>query len=119
MEWTREQKLAALMRLPWTVRAERNTEDGYLVARVAELPSVLATGENDRELGRDLWESLEASLSCYLEFDDPIPLPKGVRLPWEGKVQRPQRSLVHINVGGAAWDALATSDGATGRLIEV
>src|SRR5437588_156096 len=86
--WTREQKLAALMRLPWTVRAEHNATDGYSVARVAELPSVIATGSNDRELARDLWESLQASLSVYLDYDDPLPLPSGAQLPWELPLQQ-------------------------------
>jgi predicted RNase H-like HicB family nuclease len=83
MPWTPEQKLDALMKLPWTVVSGRNEEDGYYVARVAELEGVLATGATLKELGRDLWESLRSGLACRLEFDDDIPLPAGIRAPWE------------------------------------
>jgi predicted RNase H-like HicB family nuclease len=116
MDWTTEQKLAALMRLPWSVTVAPNVEEGYLVARVAELPSAVATGEDERALGRDLWAAIEASLACYLEFGDPIPLPAGAALPWEGP-QVPAARIVPLHLRGAAWEATAST--AVGRLIEV
>jgi predicted RNase H-like HicB family nuclease len=101
--WTREQKLRALMRLPWTVQTERNPEDGYLVARVVELPSVIATGDTEKELARDLWESLEASLAVYLDYGDEIPLPTGQVLPWD-RSDAAETGSVYAELRGDAWE---------------
>jgi predicted RNase H-like HicB family nuclease len=111
-EWTRERKLTALVRLPWTVTTERNADEGYLVARVAELPSVIATGDTEKELARDLWESLEASLAVYVDYGDEIPLPVGQVLPWELPSAGPAR-IVFGHVRGDAWDVSAASVGRT------
>jgi predicted RNase H-like HicB family nuclease len=111
-EWTRARKLAALMRLPWTVTTERNADEDYLVARVAELPSVIATGATERELARDLWESLEASLVVYLDYDDTIPLPAEQVLPWERHDEARPR-IVYGQVRGDAWSVSAASVGRT------
>lgn len=82
MEWTTQSKIAVLLRLPWTI--DSTFEDGERVLRVRELPSVVASGNDEDELVRDFWESLRESLAAYLHFGDPIPLPKGVRtLPWD------------------------------------
>jgi predicted RNase H-like HicB family nuclease len=108
MDWTDEQRLRALMRMPWTVRTERNESDGYFVARVVELPSVIATGATEKDLARDLWESLEASLSCYLEFNDPIPLPKNEVLPWE-RSHQVQKVVIHAGKFGEAWEPSAVA----------
>jgi hypothetical protein len=109
MEWTREQKLKALMKLPWTVITERNERDGYLVARIAELPSVIATGETEKALARDLWASLYSSVSAYLQFDDDIPLPAGSALPWLGKAPPAPRQRVFAVLRGASWEATSGS----------
>ena len=109
MGWTRLQQLELLMRLPWTVNTEREA-DGTLVSRVAELPSVIATGANERELGRDLWESLETTLEAYLEHGDPVPVPSGVSLPWnEGKEPAEPPFLITGRLGGEAWVAASGS----------
>ena len=79
--WTREQKLAALTRLPWTISTEREN-DGTWIARVAEMSDAIATGKSERELAADLWESVYASLAVRLDRGDPIPLPSGCDLPW-------------------------------------
>ena len=92
MNWTREQKLAALLRLPWTIRVERDEDEGYLIARVAEIPSALATADTDADLERELWESLQVSLEVYLDHGDNVPLPPSAKaLPWERppQAQRP------------------------------
>lgn len=81
-DWTKEQKLAALMALPWDVRVERD-EEGDLFARIAEIPDAVADGATERELGRELWQSLYASLVLRLDRGDPIPLPAKSALPWE------------------------------------
>ena len=78
----RESRLAALLRLPWTVRVERSDE-GYFVARCAELPGSIATGSKD-EIEGEFWESMRATLGTLLDDGDRIPLPNGVKiLPWE------------------------------------
>jgi len=69
--------------MPWTVRAEKDPDEGYTILRVAELPSVIATGEGDPDLEKDFWESLQATLECALQFADPIPLPTGMKAPWD------------------------------------
>ena len=75
-------KLAYLLRLPWTFVRDQ-TPEGETILRVAEIPSAVGTGETVAELETDVWASLRASLEAYLHFGDPIPLPRGARLPWE------------------------------------
>lgn len=82
--WTTQEQLAALMRLPWTLRVDHDT-DGSLIARIAEIPDAIGTGEDLKALAVDLWESLAASLECRLENGDPIPVPSGSMLPWESR----------------------------------
>jgi hypothetical protein len=94
MPWTRESKLDALLRLPWTVRTERSDE-GYLVARCAELPGTLATG-SETEIDTEFWDSMRATMACLLDFNDAIPLPAGVKfLPWEQPAP-PRRVQVNV-----------------------
>lgn len=77
-------RIASLFMLPWTLVPSRNEAEGYLVLRVRELPDVIATGANEEDLERDLFESLRASFETRMHYGDPIPLPPGVkRLPWE------------------------------------
>lgn len=105
MPWTQEEKIEALLRLPWTVKTAR-TEDGF-VAEVAELPSALATGDTMKLLARDLWDSLKATLTSYLEFNDPIPLPAGVSAPWEASESPAPRTVAVRratgSLGGEGW----------------
>jgi len=89
MQWTPASKLAYLIRLPWTVRTERDADEGYIVLRVAELPSVIATGNSNDELEKDFWESLQATLECALEFGDQIVLPAGMKAPWDQPASAP------------------------------
>jgi predicted RNase H-like HicB family nuclease len=120
MPWTRQQQLRALLRLPWTIVPSKNESDGYLVARIAELPDVLATGDDDRELMKDLFQSLEASLMVRLDHDDSIPLPAGSMLPWEQSpdpiTTPPAKRLVLHSRPGPAWDVVATGAGAAKEL---
>lgn len=85
MEWSRELKLKYLLALSWTVTAQKDPDEGYTILRVAELPSVIATGDEKDipALTRDFWEALQATLESALEFGDPIPLPRGAIAPWE------------------------------------
>lgn len=124
MPWTTEQKLRELMRQPWTVRMEENADDPsdrYLVARISEVPSAIATGRTQRELAADLWESLRASLETYLEADNQVPRPVGVVLPWERgeepKMSRVRRIKAKLTTG--AWDAITDSQGAATRTFAV
>jgi len=93
MQWTAESKLKYLLGLAWTVVAERDADEGYTILRVAEIPSVIATGNDDSTLENDFWEALQASLEAALEFGDPINLPPGTKAPWEA-TPTPLRNLV-------------------------
>src|SRR6266542_5172993 len=86
--WTPREQLMALMRLPWSIRIERDELDGSLIAEVAEIPDAIATGNTVKELAKDLWESLAASLEIRLEHGDMIPLPPGSVLPWNANTPR-------------------------------
>ena len=82
--WSNEQKLDALLKLPWSLRMTQNTEEGYWVMRVEELPAALATAETPHALEGAFWESLRETLSVFLEHGDVIPLPAVVkRYPWQ------------------------------------
>jgi predicted RNase H-like HicB family nuclease len=106
MPWTHEQKLAALLRLPWTIHVERDESEGYLVGRVREVPSALATAEDPKDLERELWESLRVSLEVYLDHGDVPPLPAGAsRLPWDVEPARYEIAFVKAtHRRGEAWD---------------
>ena len=89
--WTQEEQLAALMRLPWTLNVETDI-DGSLVVQVGEIHDAIGTGKDVKELARDLWESLRASLDIRLENGDDIPLPRGYALlPWEPGFAEPNQ----------------------------
>ena len=88
MEWTSTQKLRYMVGLNWTVTVERDPDEGYVILRVKELPSVIATGATNDALENDFWESLEATLQAALEFGDPVQLPVGQKAPWE-QLSRP------------------------------
>ncbi len=93
--WTREQKLEALMKLPWTVTTER--EQDTWIGRVAEMSDAIATAGTERELAIDLWESLHASLSVRIDNDDPISLPPKTELPWANSAAPPQKPpRIHV-----------------------
>lgn len=90
--WTDEEKLKVLLRLPWTILAEPGDDPGERVLRVEELPDVIAMGQTDEELEADFWESLEASMTCYLEEGVRPPMPArtaGLKLPWEVTAEVP------------------------------
>jgi hypothetical protein len=113
-QWTTEQKMAALMRMPWTVLVETDPTDASLIARVAELPDAIATGTDETDLARDLWEAIEASLRCRLDFGDEIQLPAGINPPWEQS--HPQLAKMfslaaEIDLNEAAWQPISTSSG--------
>jgi predicted RNase H-like HicB family nuclease len=81
--WTEESKLLALLALPWSISVSEDAADGSLIAEVGEIPDAIATGDTEKALAIDLWESLKASLAIRLENEDPIPLPAGISaLPW-------------------------------------
>jgi hypothetical protein len=92
MSWTPEQKLESLLRLPWTIATER-TPEGDRLLRVVEIPSAVGCGATPAEAESDLWESLRASLSAYLHFEDAIPLPRGTDLPWRARASNVTRTI--------------------------
>lgn len=81
MQGDNQLSIEEYLRMPWTVRISRNEEDGYLVARVVELPDVIATGIDEKELEGAFWDSLRASIECYLHFGDAVPTPDPSRRP--------------------------------------
>ena len=86
MNWTIEQQIEALLRLPWVIIVVQD-EDGVFSAYADGIPSSLAVGTTEKELEAAFFESLAESLRVYIEQDIPVPLPPGVTvLPW--KVER-------------------------------
>jgi len=85
MIWSESDKLAYLVRLPWTIVPQEGDDPGDLVVTCAEIPAAIGTGSNERELERSFWEALRVALRSHLREGDPIPLPRRVRqtLPWE------------------------------------
>lgn len=77
---TREQELGWLLALPWTFTSEASDDPGEFVVRVAEMRDAITIGTPE-EVGREIWDSLRASLECRLDHGDPIPLPRTFILP--------------------------------------
>jgi predicted RNase H-like HicB family nuclease len=103
MPWTNDQKVSALLRLPWTINVLRS--DGYFVSHVLEIPSALATADSADDLEDETWASLRASLEVYVENGDAVPLPSGVAaLPWEVKPAAPPVIYAPLRVG-EVWNA--------------
>lgn len=114
MAWTEEQKVEALLRLPWTVSVEKSPE-GDLVAYVREIPGVIATGRTMKALGIDLWASLKATLQCFVEFNDEIPLPPSSGLPWVGN-PAPTERRVRGTMEGEGWSPTVISTAASSSM---
>lgn len=83
--WTLERKLQHALSLPWTVRL--SVEDGDHVARIVELRAVIGSGETEKALHADLYESMTAVLEAMLEHGDAIQPPPGTMLPWEAGLE--------------------------------
>jgi hypothetical protein len=103
MTWNREEKLNYLLRLNWTIKREKDSDEGYTILRVAELPSVIATGDDadPKSLEDDFWEALQATLEAALQFGDSVQVPAGTKLPWVS----PATPLRNVQVKGG--DVLA------------
>lgn len=106
--WTTDAQVMALMRLPWTVRVERDECDGSLIARVDEVPDAIGTGDTEKGLAKDLWDALWASLEVRVVHGDVIPLPRGARLPWldSGPPTKSQRSVQLISARPEAFQVV-------------
>ena len=105
MPWTREDQLAFLLRLPWTVSLSRDA-DGDQIAQVSEIPFLLATGTTEKELGKDLYDGLSTALNEMLEHGDPLTLPGGAKPPWElGEQPRAKwpKVVARAELRGEAW----------------
>lgn len=120
-DWTTEAKLQALLALPWTLQFSKDPVDGSLIARIAELPDAIGTGETERELATAVYDALEASLDSRLEHDDPIPLPPGCELPWaKGRTPIPTPVILLIKSDFSALSIVATpSSTSVGELVGV
>lgn len=110
MTWTIEQKLAALLRLPWTLRVQRDAAEGYFIAECTEMPEVTATATDERLLDRELWAAMETALRARIDDDDVV-LPRGTKVrPWEAARRTPGIRIVR-GQRGSAWESV--SDPAT------
>jgi hypothetical protein len=96
-DWTPQQKLMALMRLPWSVRVKQDDVRGSFTAQVAEIPEVMGTGNSMKELGKSLWVSLADNLERRLKRGDMVPLPPGKKLPWDGE-RSPRVEAIELQV---------------------
>lgn len=117
-QWTKDEKLLALMALPWDVQVVAE-EDGSFFAKVSEIPDAVADGEDERELAREIWQSLYASLALRLDRAMPITLPDGCALPWEVQMAPPWHPDVAEAAGplvlhGAAYKRALQAAGAAG-----
>ena len=83
--WTTNDKVAFLLKLPWTILAEEGDEPGDIVLSIGEIPAAIGTGRTASEVEADLYESLAAVIRVYVSDGDRPPLPKRVLspLPWE------------------------------------
>ena len=82
-QWSNDQKLEALMALPWTLKFGTDAVDGSVTAEVARTEAI-AAGKDMKKLSAALYDALSASLASRLEHDDPslrCRLP-GYGLPW-------------------------------------
>jgi predicted RNase H-like HicB family nuclease len=117
MLWTDQQKVAALLQLPWTISVEES-RDG-LVAYVREIPGVIATGETMKGLGVDLWLAMSAVLESLIADGDEIPVPPGARLPWDGRPAAAE-PLPQGTLDGDGWvPVVITSSGASSMRVAV
>ena len=105
--WSREQQLTALMRMPWGVALERDSEDDSFVLQIREIPDAIGTGADEKAAAVDLWESLRESLRVRLEHGDDIPLPPGLVAPWltdaAPPAPRPTPQRVPLLKGAEGW----------------
>jgi predicted RNase H-like HicB family nuclease len=107
------ESIGALVSQPWTITVERDAEDHYLVARVAEIPDAIATGDDERSLMRDLWDAIATSLMARIDHGEEPPVPQsGTR---SGHSRRTVRSLQQRT--GSAWQVRAGRVAAATTLI--
>jgi len=55
-------------------------EDGVFIAEVPELPGCMAHGRSREIALKHVKEAIQLWIDTAIEFNDPIPLPKGRRL---------------------------------------
>lgn len=80
MQSSSQVPIELLIQQPWTVSVSRDEENGY-VARVQELPDAIATADDPKDLERELWAAIRASIAARREFNEPIPMVEGYQLP--------------------------------------
>lgn len=80
---TNDQKVAFLLRAPWTVRSEASPHGPYLVLRIDELPEFVVAGDDPALLTQEFWLALESLLRSYVDEGDPFPLPDSYRSAWD------------------------------------
>ena len=70
-------KVEDYMKLPYTIRIVRRTEDNdnYYFATVDELEGCMSHGDTYEEAAKNIQEAMELWLESSLEHNDPIPVP--------------------------------------------
>lgn len=102
-------KMRAYLELPWSIEVEERHDDGsYFVARVGELPGLVATGETREELDSALWEAIEDHVRSYLEDDQQPPLPPGAEAAFE-IIDRSDRQADHVFLVDSSSDVSAST----------
>jgi len=98
MQWSREQQIFYLQRLPWTIIPEPGDDPGDFVLTIAEVPAAIGTGTSEKAVIADLFESLASALASYLDANERPPLPRRVRLPlpWEAGYRKSSQRRVRI-----------------------
>lgn len=90
-EWTNDEKLELLLRMPWTIAPEEGDEPGDLVLTCAEIPSAIGTGRSEKAVIEDFYDSLRLSLRVALEHGDALPRPHGSQAPFPWETDAPER----------------------------
>ena len=91
--WSNEDKVRALLSLPWNVNVEV-TREGERLAWIDEMPAAAARGSDIPELARALWAALRAVLERSLRDGESITLPRGAVLFWERQTHDDARARV-------------------------
>ena len=78
---SKDPKVVALLRLPWTIVQERGSA-GEILFRVVEIPAAVGEGATPQAAEADLWEALAEALAALIHFGDPVPMPAGGPPPW-------------------------------------
>jgi predicted RNase H-like HicB family nuclease len=111
MAWTTEAKVSHLVGLPWTVDVLVVSQDEF-VATIREFPFLVASGESEKAVSRNLYGALSTAIGAMLDYGDPIPAPRGELFPWDQRAEpptRPEERLSEIVITDDGWRPTASA----------